>query len=416
MKGIKFSREFIGLLGQNTAFISAFNIAQVSLTWYVFTFTHSAVEVGLVAIVETIAVMIVSLPAGTLVDRMNRGLLLTIAAMSGFAVFILISINEILFSFDLLVVLALSAVWGSSRELSRSASLSALPDLVTRGTLSQSNGVYRALSSSLGSVSNAVAGGLIVTLGVISGFLFSAGAYLLSGIFAAIIIFPFLKRKDDFDLDGHEAKSSMLDDLKEGFKWLVKRKGFFLLTVSATFFNFFMEMVVTFFVIYVAVGLHASSLVYGLVLSSLAAGDVAGSLLGGRLNILKYSGKINVVLFGGIPGLCILAMGLLPGTYSAIIFTFIVGVCFGVSVNVWLTSAHNIVPPEMRGRYFAIDGVLSSISPAAIASGAALIALLGIMWDFIIAGTLMVVFTLIFALMKSLWTLDGRSRDDVSSG
>ncbi len=412
MSDTRYNLQFIGLLGQSSAFISAFNVAQVSLTWYVFTFTGSAVAVGLVAIVETLAVLVVSLPIGTLVDRLNKGMLLAVSGVGGFAVFALLSLNVRYFSFDLVVVLILAIIWGASREITRSAGLSALPDVVTKGSIAKSNGIYRALGSSLGSISNAVAGALIVALGVISGFLFSAGAYLASALFAALILLPFLRGKKDSPSQGTVGNQSMVDDLKEGFKWLVARKGFFLLTVSATFFNFFMDMVITYFVIYVAVGIKASSLVYGLILSSLAAGDVSGSLIGGRLNILKHSGKINVVLFGGIPGLCVLAMGALPGIYTAIFFTFIVGLCFGISVNVWLTSAHNIVPPNMRGRYFAIDGVLSSISPVAIAAGAATIALFGIMGDFIIAGMLMIVFTFIFALMKSLWTLDGRGPDE----
>ncbi|AKA49156.1 hypothetical protein IX51_08620 [uncultured archaeon] len=408
MNESKHNTQFLGLLGQSSTFISAFSVAQVCLTWYVFSFTGSAVAVGLVAILETLAALLVSLPVGTLVDRLNKGMLLAVSGVAGFAVFLILSFNVLFFSFDMAAVLMLAVVWGASREITRSAGLSALPDVVTSGTIAKSNGIYRALRSSLESISNALAGGLIVALGVLSGFLFSAGAYLASALFAAFILLPFLKSKTATHPSGQEKKPSMLEDLKEGFRWLVARKGFFLLTVSATFFNFFMDMIITYYVIYVAVGINATSLVYGLILSALAAGDVSGSLIGGRLNLLKYSGKINVVLFGGIPGLCILAMGIVPGIYTAILFTFIVGLCFGISVNVWLTTAHNIVPPNMRGRYFAIDGALSSISPVAIAAGAAVIALYGIMVDFIISGILMVLFTFVFASMRSLWKLDGR--------
>lgn len=411
----RFSPEFIGLLAQNSTFISAFNVAQVCLTWYVFTYTGSAVAVGLVAIVETLAVLMVSLPVGTLVDRLNKGLLLGISGIAGFAVFIILSFNVLFLSFDLAIVLILSAVWGGSREITRSSGLSTLPEVAAVGSIARSNGLYRALSSSLGSVSNAMAGGLIVTLGIMSGFLFSAGAYLASAFFAFSTIFPFLRASRKPLIPGREGRITMLDEIREGFRWLIARKGFFLLTVSATFFNFFMDMVVTYYVVYVAVGLNAGSLLYGLMLSSMAAGDVSGSLIGGRVNLLKHSGKVNVILFGGIPGLCILALGLFPGSFTAIIFTFIFGLGFGISVNVWLTSAHNIVPPNMRGRYFAIDGVLSSISPVGIASGAATIALLGIKGDFIVSGVLLVIFTVIFALMKSLWSLDGRSTGNLDS-
>lgn len=411
MRKSRSNLPFIGLLGQHSTFISAYNAAQVCLTWYVFAFTGSAVAVGLVAIVETLAVLLISLPIGTMVDRLNKGMLLAVAGIASFLVFAFLSLNALFFSFDLVLVIILAAIWGASREVTRSAGLSAMPEVVVNGSIAKSNGIYRALGSSLGAISNAAAGGLIVAFGVIAGFLFSAGFYLASAVFAGFMLIPFLKRKRISGTIDEENRASMLDDLKEGFRWLAARKGFFLLTISATFFNFFMDMVITYYVIYVVAGIKASSLIYGLILSSLAAGDVSGSLIGGRLNLLKYSGKINVVLFGGVSGLSILMMGLLPGVYSAILFTFVVGLCFGISVNVWLTSAHNIVPPNMRGRYFAIDGVLSSISPVAIAAGAATIALIGIMGEFIIAGALMILFTFVFAMMKSLWTLDGSPRN-----
>ena len=88
---------------------------------------------------------------------------------------------------------------------------------------------------------------------------------------------------------------------------------------------------------------------------------------------------------------------------------FFIGLSIGVSVNLWLTSAHNLVPEDMRGRYFALDGVLTSISPASIAAGAFLIAASGILLDFIFSGVMMLVFTLVFGLMKGFWNLDGRA-------
>ncbi len=403
-------KRFIGLLGQNTSFISAFNIAQVCLTWFVFFYTRSAVDVGLVAIVESVMVLLVSLPIGTMVDRLNKGMLLVVSGTTGFAVFLFLSVYAYFLPFELTVVLVLSALWGASREISRSASLSALPDLVENMPLSRANGIFRAFSSTMGSVSNALAGGLIVTLGIISGFLFSAGAYLLSAIFAAVTIFPFLKKRKSGEDEEHNEPGRMIADLKEGFRWLTGRRGFFLLTVSATFFNFFMEMAVTFFVIYVAVGLDASPFIFGIVLSAYAVGDVSGSLFAGRVDLLRHSGKINVVLYGGVPGACILLLGLVPLVWVAILFTFIAGFCLGISINLWLTSAHNIVPPDMRGRYFALDGVLSSISPAAIAAGAFVVSAIGIVNDFILSGALMLVSTAVFSGMRSLWTLDGRSK------
>ncbi len=404
-----FGKNFLSLLGQGSSFNTAYNIAQVALTWYIFTITGSAVIVGIVAIVESVAVLMVSLPVGAIVDRSNKGFLIFISGIFGFIA--MFSLTGIAFYryFDLYFVLGIAALWGISREISRSTSFSTLPDLVSRSLQSRANGVFRAVNSTLGSVANALAGGIIVVFGIVASFSISTAAYMISAAISFIFLFPFYRSRTTPKQKGSEKEESMMRELKEGFRWLVSRKGFFLLTLSATFFNFFMSMTFTYFVVYVANGLFADSLIYGLLLAAFAAGDVAGSLIPGRIDLLRHTGKINIVIFGGADGLCILLMGLFPSIYVALPLGFFIGLSIGVSVNLWLTSAHNLVPEDMRGRYFALDGVLTSISPASIAAGAFLIAASGILLDFIFSGVMMLVFTLVFGLMKSFWNLDGRA-------
>ena len=404
-----FGKHFLSLLGQSSSFNTAYNIAQVALTWYIFTLTGSAVIVGLAAIVESVAVLIVSLPVGAIVDRSNKGFLIFISGIFGFIA--MLSLTGIAFyrSFNLYFILGIAALWGISREISRSTSFSSLPDLVSRAIQSRVNGIYRAVNSTMGSVANALAGGIIVVFGIVASFSISTAAYLISAAFSFIFLFPFYRSRPPARNKSAERAESMVKELKEGFHWLVSRKGFFLLTLSATFFNFFMSMTFTYFVVYVARGLFADSLIYGLLLAVFAAGDVAGSLIPGRVDLLRHTGKINIVIFGGVDGLCILLMGFFPSVYVALPLGFIIGLSIGISVNLWLTSAHNLVPDDMRGRYYALDGVLTSFNPASIAAGAFLIAASGVLRDFIFSGVMMLVFTLVFGLMKSFWNLDGRA-------
>ena len=404
-----FGKHFLSLLGQSSSFNTAYNIAQVALTWYIFTLTGSAVIVGLAAIVESVAVLIVSLPVGAIVDRSNKGFLIFISGIFGFIA--MLSLTGIAFyrSFNLYFILGIAALWGISREISRSTSFSSLPDLVSRAIQSRVNGIYRAVNSTMGSVANALAGGIIVVFGIVASFSISTAAYLISAAISFIFLFPFYRSRPPARNKSAERAESMVKELREGFHWLVSRKGFFLLTLSATFFNFFMSMTFTYFVVYVARGLFADSLIYGLLLAVFAAGDVAGSLIPGRVDLLRHTGKINIVIFGGVDGLCILLMGFFPSVYVALPLGFIIGLSIGISVNLWLTSAHNLVPDDMRGRYYALDGVLTSFNPASIAAGAFLIAASGVLWDFIFSGVMMLVFTLVFGLMKSFWNLDGRA-------
>lgn len=403
-----FQKQFVGILGQSSLSYSASNIAAVCLTWYVFSFTGSATDVGMVAIMEVVAMLIVSLPVGTFVDRYNKAVLLIISGVMGFFTFLIISLVSVTLRFNLAIILALVAMWGMAREISRSTAYSIIPDLVEPSKLSGANGLFRALNNSLGAISNAAAGAIILILGVSAGFAISSGSYILSSILVVLLVFPAAKVVSQSKESSEKVRGSMLSDLSEGLTWLVQRKGFFLLTLCATFFNFFMDMAYAFLVVYIVDGVHSTSLVFGLALAALAAGDVVGSLIPGKVDLLRHTGKINVLFFGVVTGITILVAGLFPNPFTAVLSPFFFGISIGVAVNLWLTSAHNLVPKEMRGRYFALDGVLTSVTPVGIAAGAFVISMFGVLNDFIISGLALVLTGLIFSMMKSLWTLDGR--------
>ena len=218
-KSHRLGREFTTLLGQSSAFYTAFNIAQVSLTWYIFTITGSAVAVGIVAIVESIAVLIVSLPVGAIVDRSNKGTLLFLSGILGFIAMLALTSIAVFRVFDLYLVLGMAALWGISREISRSSNLSSLPDLVARTIQSRANGIFRAVNSTLGSVANALAGGIIVIFGVVASFSISSAAYLISGIISVVFLFPFYRSKSHEGSSKVNGEKKMLKELKEGFNY-----------------------------------------------------------------------------------------------------------------------------------------------------------------------------------------------------
>ena len=95
-------------------------------------------------------------------------------------------------------------------------------------------------------------------------------------------------------------------------------------------------------------------------------------------------------------------------SFLAILLLFIVGLGIGFAGNVWLTSAQNIVPEKMRGRYFAVDGLLSFLGgPPAVAAGGVLVLLFGVIPVFKLSGFIILLFVLCFSLFRSLWKLDG---------
>lgn len=98
------------------------------------------------------------------------------------------------------------------------------------------------------------------------------------------------------------------------------------------------------------------------ILAVFVAGTAVGALIGGRVpSALAYAGKINILTWG-VGGRILLALlGLFAQTSIALVASLGIGLGLGFGNNLWLTAAQNLVPIEMRGRYFAIDGLLSFI-------------------------------------------------------
>ncbi len=405
-------RTFLGYLGQSVGSRTAGTVVGLCLVWFVYAATGSAVAVGIVAVAQSIATLIATLPAGSIVDRYDRRTILVLAhAVRGLGV-ALLAVLAILSGFQLGGLVLLAVAISASTELFRSSTHALLPDLVPGEQLPDANGIDRAATSIVGALASALAGAFILALGVAAGFTFAAAAYL----FAMALSILWIPRGAPAGPAAGAARgpglAGMVRDLRTAGRWLIGSTGLFQLSLSATVFNFLVTASFSYLVVYVVSGARAGPLFFGIVLAGLAAGDVLGSLAVGRVRALRSAGKVWVLGAGLAAGVLILGLGLRPAPAFIAVDLALFGGISGFAGNVWLTSAQNLVPREMRGRYFAIDGWLSFVSgPPAIAVGALLIARIGVVPEFVLVGALLVVAGAGFYALPKLRDLDGRSPD-----
>ena len=81
---------------------SAFQVANVGLIWVVNAVTHSALDIAIVGIANTVSTVIVTLPAGVWVDRVNRLVLLLVSNVVSVACLALLILATS--SFDLIFI------------------------------------------------------------------------------------------------------------------------------------------------------------------------------------------------------------------------------------------------------------------------------------------------------------------------
>ena len=406
--GILRNKNFKEYFVMTLASRSATSVTMLVIVWYVFAVTQSAIDVAIVGVTETLGAVILSLPAGVWVDRFNRLRLLILSnAIRAFSVTALI-FYILIYGFNLIVIIILLFAWTGAGELYRSGSYSVLPELVGKEDLSAANGLERSGRGIFTAVSIAIGGTLILVVGASIALSWGALGFFIALFYSMLLLSSNRGTIKRLSSKQEKEKSGYLE-LRDAITWLISQRGLFLLTISALLFNFFFTISYYFIVVYVKTGLSAGPLIYGAILAFYSIGYAIGSPLVARSKwALSYAGKVWILVYGGSIGTSLLIMGIIPNSILAILLFFIVGLGIGFAGNVWITSAQNIVPEEMRGRYFAFDGLLSFIGgPPAVAAGGVLVLVFGVITVFKLSGLIILIFVLCFSLFKSLWKLDG---------
>lgn len=389
---------------------SAFQVANLGLLWLIDTSVHptaeATIDIAIVGIANTVSTVLVALPAGVWIDRVNRWMLLLVSNVVSVACLLLLTFFTAISIFQMGIIVVLVVVWAAAGELYRSTSYAVLPEIVQERELPNANGVTQSGFQIVSSISGALGGSLVVLVGVVLTFVYGSIGYGLSALFSALLVYRFRGVIESKVVQKH----NMVKELREGFRWLLTQPGLWELSLLALIFNFVFGIPTYFLVIYVTSTLKAGAFIFGAITAVFTAGTAVGAFVAGRMpSALRYSGKINILTGGVGDGILLALLGLFPHIWIALVASLGIGLGLGFGTNLWLTTAQNLVPTEMRGRYFAIDGLLSFIGgPPAIAIGGILIALIGVSSVFIIGGVVLLISSLVFSFMKSLWKLDGR--------
>src|SRR5208282_4185216 len=391
-----FARVFFVGLGS----IAGSSIASVCLVWIVFADTGSPLDVGLLGTSWLVAGILFSVFGGTLVDRYDRRRLMIGADVARALAMGIVVVVLDLHGFDLLTVLGSYFVIGAFTTIFSPAEQAIIPALVEAPLVADANGLVRSSRSALQFVGVAIGGVLIVSLGPVWGVAANAATFALS----AMLLLGMSVRPVPA-LAGR-LKPSYLADVREGFRWLWRARGFLQLTLSATFFNFCSGLVGAFIVVFVTVLLHGSALVFALLLALEVAGTGNGSLLVSRLRAVRWAGRAWTIGYGSAAGAVAVVLALFPSVPTAAVCLFAIGALQGFAGTAWLTAAQLLVPPEMQGRYFGIDALGSiAIIPAAQIGGALLIQGYGVQATYLWTAVFWVAAGLLFLIPRALATL-----------
>ena len=393
------NRSFARLFLAGATSASGFAIGQVGLIVLVYNTTRSALNVAYIGGSFFLASIIFSLVAGALVDRHERRKLMVLSDLARAGSLAVLIACLVIFGFSLAVVLGVAFVLGSFTTLFQPAERAFTPEVVGNEQLANANALVQSSNSVIQFASNGAGGVLVGVLGAVAAFSINMITFLISAILIVGIVGFIGPRRLAPDGKG---PPSMMADLREGFRYIVRKRELLELTVSAGLANFFFAMALQFFVVYAEDALHGGTVVYGFLNGLFILGFAPGAYLAAHYRTVRYAGW-TYILSGVADGMCILGLVAFPNIATSFSFAFMIGVFLGLLNTTWLTTVQLVVPSEIQGRYFGLDQLGSfAVIPVGQILGGVIITASGIGTDYTIAAIGMMLSTGLFVLSPQL--------------
>jgi predicted MFS family arabinose efflux permease len=360
------ARAVVSLLRRNRDFRRLFIASVISLggDWFLFVAitslivqtTGRAIDVGLAILAQELAFFIASPPAGVLVDRLDRRKLMIVCDLARVGVcasFLVIGPGTIWLAYPLL---ALLSVFGAPFDPAFSA---ATPNIVDPQDLPAANALSGSLWGTMLAVGAGLGGIVATAFGRDTAFVIDAASFAVSALLLWGIRRPFSEEREP----GHE-HPKMLDATIEVLQYARSdHRVLALIGVKAGF--GLAAGVLALLPVFGADVFDRGEIGVGALMAARGLGALVGPFLGHRI-----SGKMHRHLFGAI-GIALAVFGV---SYMALSFAPTLAIAAGIIFFAhlgggaqWILSTFGLqvlVPDHIRGRVFAVDFALITLSLA----------------------------------------------------
>ncbi|HEY7430886.1 MAG TPA: MFS transporter [Streptosporangiaceae bacterium] len=324
--------------------------------------------------------MLLSLPAGALVDRCDRATLMWRAQAVQAAVVAAVAVL-VVFRFVGIAVLGVAGLLlGSAEVIFSNAAQSVLPALVPPALLAKANGSQQVSLTVGESFLGPPAGSLLFAAAAALPFALDAASF--AGSAALLARLP----RTGAAADG--AGPGIRAQIAEGLRWLGRHRLLRVVAVLLGIFNFANQMGQAVLVLLATQVLHTGTRGYGLLLAATAVGSVVGGLMSplvtGRLGILAsliVAGAADAAVFAGL--------GLAPD--PAVAALMLAGQ--GVAVTMWnvvtVSLRQRVVPAHLLGRVNSVYRMLGwGLMPMGALAGGFVAHAAGLRAPYIVGGLL----------------------------
>ncbi len=325
------------------------SIINATVLWELYERTHSKLVLAGVGAIQMVPVIALFVPAGAIVDRVDRRLLTTLAAALTGAVGLGLALASA-FGAPVAVYYLLLLALGGIAVIHAPASGSLVPMIIERGHLERANRIG-ATAQELCAITGPALAGLALTVVVPAG-IYSFVA--VTGVSSAFLYRTLPKPR------AVVTSPNARKDWRVGLRFIF-RSPLLLPALTLDMFAVLFAGVIALLPAIATDILHTDALGYGILRASQSTGAVLMAIIGGRLPAWKRPGRvllIVVALFGVATSLIGVSTSL-PLTVALLV---ICGALDNISVVIRLTLEQLVVPDEIRGRVSSVHYVFIGMS------------------------------------------------------
>ena len=328
--------------------------------------------------------MVLSLPAGALVDRYDRATLMWRAQAVQGAVVAAVAVLVVSRIANIAVLGLAGLLLGSAEVVFGNAAQAMLPALVPSELLARANGSQQVSLTVGETFLGPPAGSLLFA--VAAALPFGLDAVSCAGSAALLAKLP--RTGDAASRGAGQPRAAIRTQIAEGLRWLYQHRLLRVVAVLLAILNFANQMGQAVLVLLATQTLHVGTRGYGLLLAVTAVGSVIGGLVSpavtrrlGMLPSLIIAGAVDAAVFAGL--------GLAPD--AAVAALMLAGQGFAVTMwNVVTVSLRQqIVPAHLLGRVNSVYRMLGwGLMPVGALAGGFVAHAAGLRAPYVVAGLL----------------------------
>src|SRR6478736_5490624 len=312
--------------------------------WLVLQITDSPLSLAIVASLQFLPIMLLSLIGGAVADRFPRRMLMFWTQLLGATQAILLGTLTITGTVTIWHIYALAITLGIVNALNIPLRLAFVSELVPRELMPVAV-TLTASAQNLGRIIGPAMGGIaIAAFGVGTSFYLNAASF--SGILVALLLIdPTTLQRGDI-----KSRGGVLGQIGESLSYARRQPSVLFLLISTAFIGLFGQNFTTMVPLIGIYLLNASPAEFGLLNSCLGLGSLMTALV---LTARGVPSSSRLLAAGSVFGLALVAISLSSHLWLGCTLVLVRGGAYVTHTTAVNTSMQMQAPPEMRGRFAA---------------------------------------------------------------